>query len=49
MVIYSLKDYIEFQKLVTYDPNKRITAKQALAHPFFEGVKIIPPPQVKKD
>ncbi|XP_058788741.1 cyclin-dependent kinase 2 [Phymastichus coffea] len=36
-------------ELLTYDPNVRITAKQALSHSYFEGVKLVPPPLSKKD
>ncbi|CAB0043584.1 unnamed protein product [Trichogramma brassicae] len=33
-----------FKKLLTYDPNTRISAKQALSHPYFDGVTIVRPP-----
>jgi len=36
-------------KLLTYDPSERITARKALSHPYFNGVKIVPPPLPKKD
>ncbi|XP_015591398.1 cyclin-dependent kinase 2 isoform X2 [Cephus cinctus] len=36
-------------RLLTYDPNKRITALMALNHPYFNGVKLVPPPLPKKD
>lgn len=36
-----------FLKLVTYDPRKRISARQALQHPYFRGVRLVVPPEVK--
>ncbi|XP_076161849.1 cyclin-dependent kinase 3 [Ptiloglossa arizonensis] len=36
-------------KLLTYDPNQRITAKKALSHPYFTGVTLVPPPLPKKN
>lgn len=30
-------------KLLTYDPNQRITAKKGLSHPYFNGVTLVPP------
>ncbi|XP_015518064.1 cyclin-dependent kinase 2 [Neodiprion pinetum] len=36
-------------KLLTYDPSKRITARMALSHPYFNGVELVPPPLIKKD
>ncbi|XP_043289641.1 cyclin-dependent kinase 2 [Venturia canescens] len=40
-----------FLKLLTYDPNERITARKALGHPYFNNVKVVPPPlpSVNKD
>lgn len=38
-----------FQKMLTYDPNQRITAKKSLSHPYFIGVKVVPPPLPKKN
>ncbi|XP_076759133.1 cyclin-dependent kinase 2 isoform X1 [Xylocopa sonorina] len=35
-------------KLLTYDPNQRITAKKGLSHPYFTGVTLVPPPLPKK-
>ncbi|CAK9824162.1 Cyclin-dependent kinase 2 [Anthophora retusa] len=35
-------------KLLTYDPNQRITAKKGLNHPYFTGVTLVPPPLPKK-
>lgn len=35
-------------KLLTYDPNQRISAKKALSHPYFNGVTLVPPPRPKK-
>lgn len=35
-------------KLLTYDPNQRITAKKGLSHPYFNGVTLVPPPLPKK-
>ncbi|KAK7863498.1 hypothetical protein R5R35_009056 [Gryllus longicercus] len=32
------------QKLLVYDPNKRISARMALRHPYFNNVKLVPPP-----
>ena len=32
------------QRLVTYDPSKRISAMEALKHRYFEDVKLQPPP-----
>ena len=32
--------------MVTYDPNKRITAVDALRHPYFNDVKHVQPPPV---
>ncbi|XP_012289017.1 cyclin-dependent kinase 2 [Orussus abietinus] len=37
------------RKLLTYDPNNRIPAMSALEHPYFHGVKLVPPPLPKKD
>ncbi|XP_068081141.1 cyclin-dependent kinase 2 isoform X3 [Anabrus simplex] len=37
-----------FLKLMTYDPNKRISARVAMKHQYFDNVKIIPPPLEKK-
>lgn len=37
-----------FLKLLTYDPNQRITAKKGLSHPYFTGVTLVPPPLPKK-
>ena len=31
-------------KLLIYQPDKRITARIALTHPFFRGVQIVKPP-----
>jgi serine/threonine protein kinase len=31
-------------KLMTFDPSKRLTAVQALAHPYFDGFKFNPAP-----
>ena len=31
-------------KLLVYQPDKRITAKIALAHPYFKDVQIVRPP-----
>ncbi|XP_076295598.1 cyclin-dependent kinase 2 [Lasioglossum baleicum] len=36
-------------KLLTYDPNQRITAKKGLNHPYFTGVTLVPPPLPKKN
>ncbi|XP_014214764.1 cyclin-dependent kinase 2 [Copidosoma floridanum] len=37
-------------KLLTYNPLVRITAKEALTHPYFAGVTLVaPPPLLKKD
>ncbi|XP_075232278.1 cyclin-dependent kinase 2-like [Lycorma delicatula] len=36
-----------FEKMVTYDPSKRITAKNALNHTFFDDVELVPPTVVK--
>lgn len=36
-------------KLLTYDPNQRITAKKGLSHLYFTGVKLVPPPLPKKN
>lgn len=33
-----------FQKLMTYEPQSRISAKSALSHCFFRDVAILPPP-----
>lgn len=41
------KDLIS--KLLTYDPNQRITARKALCHSYFKGVKLVPPPLPKKN
>lgn len=30
--------YFSLQQMLHYDPNKRISAKAALAHPFFQDV-----------
>lgn len=30
--------YLSLQQMLHYDPNKRISAKAALAHPFFQDV-----------
>ncbi|CAD6235671.1 GSCOCG00007962001-RA-CDS [Cotesia congregata] len=38
-----------FMKLLTYDPSKRVTAMNALSHPFFDDVKLISPLIVKKE
>lgn len=35
--------------MLTYDPNQRITAKKGLTHPYFTGVKLVPPPLPKKN
>ncbi|XP_066581529.1 cyclin-dependent kinase 2 isoform X2 [Prorops nasuta] len=35
-------------KLLTYDPNQRLTAMKALHHPYFSDVKLVPPPLPKK-
>ncbi|KAL2714882.1 cyclin-dependent kinase 2-like [Vespula squamosa] len=35
-------------KLLIYDPNERITARKGLNHPYFSGVKLVPPPLPKK-
>ncbi|KYN37898.1 Cell division protein kinase 2, partial [Trachymyrmex septentrionalis] len=40
------KDLIS--KMLTYDPNQRITAKRGLTHPYFAGIKLVPPPLPKK-
>lgn len=34
---------LSFQKMVVYDPLKRITAKQALDLPYFDEIKLIKP------
>ncbi|XP_076242195.1 cyclin-dependent kinase 2 [Calliopsis andreniformis] len=36
-------------KLLTYDPNQRITARKGLNHPYFTGVRLVPPPLPKKN
>lgn len=36
-------------KLLTYNPNERITAMMALTHPYFFDVKLVPPSLPKKD
>lgn len=28
---------------MTYDPSIRISARNALSHPYFQGVKLVPP------
>lgn len=33
-----------FTKLMVYDPNRRISARMALRHPYFNDVKLISPP-----
>lgn len=30
------------QKLMTYDPNQRISAKQAMLDPYFDDVQFVP-------
>ena len=32
------------QKLLTYDPNRRLSAMEALAHKYFQDVELQPPP-----
>ncbi|XP_076062253.1 cyclin-dependent kinase 2-like [Oratosquilla oratoria] len=32
--------------MLTYDPGRRVTAKYALKHPYFDGVGLFPPPGV---
>lgn len=34
-------------KLLIYQPDKRITARIALTHPFFRGVQIVKPPYMQ--
>ncbi|CAG5075785.1 Similar to CDK2: Cyclin-dependent kinase 2 (Homo sapiens) [Cotesia congregata] len=45
-----LKKFLDsMKKLLTYDPSKRVTAMNALSHPFFDDVKLISPLIVKKE
>lgn len=37
---YSL--FFVLQKLMTYDPNKRVSAKNAMNHPYFDNVELVP-------
>ncbi|KMQ89091.1 cyclin-dependent kinase 2-like protein [Lasius niger] len=47
--IWSLGCIFAEMKMLTYDPNQRIMARKGLSHPYFVGVKLIPPPLPKKN